>query len=129
MLRRMEGDAVTIAMEQDGRVNITCGSTEYRIPVQDAAQYPRMEIPIPEDAVTVTGIPALVKRSAFAVATDDSRPVLKCVCLTFNAEGLQAACTDGFRVAAARGESKNSADVRFLIPAHSMQRLARIVSN
>ena len=129
MLRRLDGETVSISREQDGRLSITCGSAEYLVPVQDTAQYPRTEIPFPEDTVTVTGIPALVKRAAFAVSTDESRPTMKCVCLTFNAEGLHAAGTDGFRIASAKGESKASADVRLLIPAHSMERLAQIVSN
>ena len=129
MLRKLDGETVVISKEQDGRLSVTCGSAEYLVPVQDTAQYPRTEIPFPEDTVTVTGIPALVKRAAFAVSEDESRPVMKCVRLTFNAEGLNAACTDGFRVASARGESKNPADVQLLIPAHSMERLAQIVSN
>ena len=68
MLRKLDGETVSISKDQDGRLSISCGSADYIVPVHDAAQYPRTEIPFPEDTVTVTGIPALVKRAAFAVS-------------------------------------------------------------
>ena len=129
MLRRLAGDTVTIDHGEDGRLCMESGSAEYHLPVQDAGQCPRTEITLPEKTVRVSGIPALVKRAAFAAAVEENKPVMKCVYLTFSADSLKAFSTDGFRIASAKGESKGAADARLLIPARSLERLAQLVGN
>lgn len=103
MLRLLDGERVTFQMKS-GKLVVSSGNAEYAIPVMDAAQYPRMEIPCPAATVPVSGIPSLTKRTAFAVSEDTSRPMLKCVNLIFGADGLQAVSTDSFRIASAKGD-------------------------
>ncbi|MBQ9346837.1 MAG: hypothetical protein IJT94_05770 [Oscillibacter sp.] len=132
MVRRMGGDTVTVSHDPDGRVCFKSGETEYRFPVMNDVQYPRTEIPFPEDTVSVTGIPALVKRAAFAVPATEKAAgtaTMKCVRLTFRSDGLRAVSTDGYRIASAKGESKSAADAQLLVPAHSLERLAQLVTN
>ena len=87
MLRLLDGERVTFQMK-NGKLVVSSGNAEYAIPVMDAAQYPRMEIPCPAATVPVSGIPSLTKRTAFAVSEDTTRPMLKCVNLIFGADGL-----------------------------------------
>lgn len=103
MLRLLDGERVTFQMK-NGKLVVSSGNAEYAIPVMDAAQYPRMEIPCPVATVPVSGIPSLTKRTAFAVSEDTARPMLKCVNLIFGADGLQAVSTDSFRIASAKGD-------------------------
>ena len=103
MLRLLDGECVTFQMK-NGKLIVSSGKAEYAIPVMDAAQYPRMEIPCPAATVPVSGIPSLTKRTAFAVSEDTARPMLKCVNLIFGADGLQAVSTDSFRIASAKGD-------------------------
>ena len=69
MLRLLDGERVTFQMKS-GKLVVSSGNAEYAIPVKDAAQYPRMEIPCPAATVPVSGIPSLTKRTAFAVSED-----------------------------------------------------------
>ncbi len=94
MLRLLDGERVTFQMKS-GKLVVSSGNAEYAIPVMDAEQYPRMEIPCPAATVPVSGIPSLTKRTAFAVSEDTTRPMLKCVNLIFGADGLQAVSTAG----------------------------------
>ena len=103
MLRLLDGERVTFQMKK-GKLVVSSGNAEYAIPVMDAAQYPRMEIPCPAATVPVSGIPSLTKRTAFAVSEDTARPMFKCVNLIFGADGLQAVSTDSFRIASAKGD-------------------------
>ena len=82
MLRLLDGERVTFQMK-NGKLVVSSGNAEYAIPVMDAEQYPRMEIPCPAATVPVSGIPSLTKRTAFAVSEDTTRPMLKCVNLIF----------------------------------------------
>ena len=128
MLRLLDGERVTFQMK-NGKLVVSSGNAEYAIPVMDAAQYPRMEIPCPAATVPVSGIPSLTKRTAFAVSEDTTRPMLKCVNLIFGADGLQAVSTDSFRIASAKGDRESRGNISFLIPAASLEKLAALVEN
>ena len=128
MLSLMEDEAVSIAGE--GCTLTVKGSTaSYVMTIPDRANYPRMEIPFPADTVPVTGIPAMAKRTVFAVAEDDSKPMMKCVHLMFTSDGLRAVGSDSYRIAVAKGDSKSTGAVSFLIPATSLNALAQLVTN
>ena len=128
MLRLLDGERVTFQMK-NGKLVVSSGNAEYAIPVMDAAQYPRMEIPCPAATVPVSGIPSLTKRTAFAVSEDTTRPMLKCVNLIFGADGLQAVSTDSFRIASAKGDRESRGNISFLVPAASLEKLAALVEN
>ena len=128
MLRLLDGERVTFQLKS-GKLVVSSGNAEYAIPVMDAAQYPRMEIPCPAATVPVSGIPSLTKRTAFAVSEDTTRPMLKCVNLIFGADGLQAVSTDSFRIASAKGDRESRGNISFLIPAASLEKLAALVDN
>ena len=128
MLRLLDGERVTFQMKS-GKLVVSSGNAEYAIPVMDAEQYPRMEIPCPAATVPVSGIPSLTKRTAFAVSEDTTRPMLKCVNLIFGADGLQAVSTDSFRIASAKGDRESRGNISFLVPAASLEKLAALVDN
>ncbi|MEG2679267.1 MAG: DNA polymerase III subunit beta [Oscillospiraceae bacterium] len=129
MLAVLGGDVVTLESDGSGMVTITCDSTSYNVSVLSARDYPRMEIPFPEDTVRVSGIPAMAKRTVFAVAEEGDKPLMKCVNLIFSSDGLHAVGSDGFRVVNAKGESKSAGSVSMLMPAQSLDQLARLLGN
>ena len=134
MLRRLGEDTVTFEQvdapnaSEGFSVSVKSGEAEYRIPAMNAGEYPRAEIPFLEDTVTVTGIPDMAKRTAFA-ALEKASDTLRCVFLRFDGGNLSAVSTDGQRIASAKGECKNPANVNLLIPASSLARLAQLVTN
>ena len=129
MLKLLDGDTVGIRQENGACVTVSGGNASYCVPVPDVGTYPRMEIPFPEDTVSVSGIPAMAKRTVFAVSTENSKPQMKCVHLIFTGDGLRAVGSDGYRIAAARGDRKATGSVNMLIPAASLDKLAQLVSN
>ena len=128
MLDLLEDEAISITGESH-KLTVKGKTASYVMAVQDAGDYPRMEIPFPEDTVPVTGIPAMARRTVFAVAEDDSKPMMKCVHLIFTADGLKAVGSDSYRIAVAKGDSKSTGAVSFLIPATSLNALAQLVTN
>ena len=129
MLKLLEGDSVSIRQESPGIISVTSGRATYSISALNADSYLRMEIPFPEDTVPVNGIPALAKRTCFAVSREENKPEMRCVHLVFSNNGLRAVGSDGYRIASAKGDSKAIGDVDMLIPATSLEKLAQLVSN
>lgn len=129
MLRHLDGDDVTITQTDDRRIEITGGKAFYGFTTLDYKTYPRMDIPFPGDTVTVSGIPTMAKRTVFAVSEEDGKPEMKCVHLVFDNDSLRAVSSDSFRIASAKGSSKSKATFDVLIPAPSLEKLSRLVTN
>ena len=127
MLRHLTGDRVTIEQKDNRRVEITCDEAFYGFSTLDAATYPRLELPFPEDTVMVKGLPVMAKRTVFAAAEESDKPQMKCVHLIFDNNGLRAVSSDSFRIAAAKGDSKSAGAVDMLIPAASLEKAARLM--
>lgn len=127
MLEKLASDTVTLEREPGKSVlHVSGGQAEYLVPIWERTSYPKLEIPFPEDTVKVSGIPGMAKRTVFAAAQDDSKPLMKCVNLKFTKDGLRAVVGNGSCIMTARGDEKSTGDVSFLIPALSLKKLARL---
>ena len=129
MLELLGGETVTLSGEDGKQAEIISENARYCIPVLPSKSFPRMEIPFPEDAVAVTGIPTMTRRTVFAASENEAKPLMRCVNLVFTSEGLKAVGCDGSRLAAAKGDSKSAASASMLIPASSLGKLSHLVSN
>ena len=129
MLSKLDGESVTLRVDENRRLELTCGEAFYGVSTLDSAKYPRLDIPFPEDTVAVTDIPSLSRRTVFAASETDEKPQMKCVHLIFSQDGLRAVSSDRFRIAAAKGKSKTAAQTDMLIPAASFEKLARLVGS
>ena len=129
MLGVLGGETVSIWGEDGRQAEITSGSCHYTIPVLSVSNYPRAEIPFPEDTVTVKNIPHMAARTIFAASENEGKPTMRCVKLVFTSDGLKAVSYDGSRLASAKGDSRGEASASLLIPAASLNKLARLVGN
>ncbi len=127
MLEKLTGDVVTLERIPGKLLLYLRGSgTEYLIPIWERNSYPKLEIPFPEDTVLVGGIPGMARRTVFAAAQDGNKPLMKCVNLKFTKDGLRAAVGNGSCIVAARGDDKSTGNISLLLPALSLEKLARM---
>lgn len=127
MLEKLSGERVRL--QRPVRKPVLCVVSElagYAVPVRERAAFPNLTFPFPEDTVQVRGIPSLVRRTAFATCQDPAKPLLRCVNLMFTKNGLRTAGSDGNCVVTARGDEKSVGSVNLLIPAGSLEKLARM---
>ncbi len=129
MLEKLPGETVELHRESRGLIlHLRSGDAEYAVFIFERGSYPKPEIPFPEDTVKVSGIPTLARRTVFAASTDSKaeRPLLKCVNLMFTRDGLRAAGSDGTCIVTASGDSKSAGNASLLLPALSLDKLARM---
>ncbi len=127
MLDKLPGDTVELERKPgQPQICVRGGKAEYQVPVSERNAYPKLQIPSPEDAVMVSGVPSMAKRTVFAAAEDNGKPVLKCVNLRFTQDGLRAAVGNGSCIVTAKGDEKSTGDTSLLIPALSLEKLARM---
>jgi DNA polymerase III subunit beta len=118
-------------------VQLSCPSSQAHIKGIDASEFP----PIPtvgqegETVATVKIEPDLLRevigQVAFAAATDESRPVLAGVLVTFADGELTMAATDGFRlsVRTAKLPVSTSQKLDVLVPARTLNEVARLAAD
>ena len=127
MLEKLRGGTVTLCHDLGSSVlHLSSGDAAYAVPAEKGDVFPHSEIPLPENLVPVSGIPDLLRRTMFAISGKCRQPLLKCVDLMFTAKGLHAAGSDGACIVSAVGDSKCTGGVELLVPAASLEKLARM---
>jgi len=115
---------------KDSKLDIKASDYSSTINGTEADDFPVM--PAIEDGKTIT-IPAqLFKRAlqqtAFAAATDESRPILTAVYLHSHEGNMHVAATDSHRLASKRLDAVEG-DISLLLPVSAMQDVLRIISD
>lgn len=126
ILAKMPEDVVDFAYMDNDRMRVRSGKTVFDLSALSGEMYPMPELPYPEDAVAVTGIPSLSKRAVFAAASDSANPAINCVKLTLGNDGLKADACNGMCLAEAQGDKDCKGQTSFLLPVSSLAMLASI---
>ncbi len=104
IIRRMPDDIITFSSDEKLMVHLSCGDADFDIMGLSAADYP--ELPDVEDDFSVSiqqkVLRAMIEETAFAVSTNESRPVHTGVLFEITDKGLTMVAVDGFRLAVRR---------------------------
>ena len=104
IIRRMPDDVVTFSSDEKQMVHLSCGDADFDILGLSAADYP--DLPEVEDEYSVSlqqkTLRAMIEETAFAVSTNESRPVHTGALFEITDQGLSMVAVDGFRLAIRR---------------------------
>lgn len=104
IIRRMPDDVVTFTADDRMMVHLSCGDADFDILGLSAADYP--DLPEVEDEYAVSiqqkVLRAMIEEVAFAVSTNESRPVHTGALFEITDAGLTMVAVDGFRLAIRR---------------------------
>ena len=104
IIRRMPDDVVTLSVDEKLMVHLSCGDADFDILGLSAADYP--DLPEVEDEYAVSlqqrTLRTMIEEVAFAVSTNESRPVHTGALFEITDAGLTMVAVDGFRLAIRR---------------------------
>ena len=104
IIRRMPDDIVTFTADDRHMVHLNCGDADFDILGLSARDYP--DLPFVEDEYSVSiqqkTLRAMIEETAFAVSTNESRPVHTGALFEIADMGLTVVAVDGFRLAMRR---------------------------
>ncbi len=142
IVSRLASDSpITLATEESGeQVQLTSLSGSYQMRGLPADDYP--ELPMVESGMTLklqpAGLVQALKGTLFASSADEAKQLLTGVHLRFNAKALEAAATDGHRLAVLQVEdaledaaaSSDDATEGFAVtlPARSLREVERLMA-
>lgn len=104
IIRKMPNDVVTISADERKMVHLHCGAADVDIPGLSPDDYP--ELPAVEDdqslSIQQKTLKTMIDQVAFAVSTNESRPIHTGVLFEVGEKDLTMVAVDGFRLAIRR---------------------------
>lgn len=108
-LKRLVNEQIRLTISNK-RLKVSYNDSEGFIQVYNADEFPSIE-QLKNDEyfeITQSNFKQLINKSSFAVATDDSRPILKGVLLEIENDKINAVALDGYRMAVVRKPIANT---------------------
>ena len=130
IIRKMPDDIIVFSADEKYMVHLSCGDASFDILGLSADDYP--ELPEVDDEYSVTlpqkTLKAMIGQTAFAVSTNESRPVHTGALFEISDAGLTMVSVDGFRLAL-RHEPLEKIDggaFRFVAPGSALKEVENI---
>lgn len=126
-----EGNEIEIRADETNQISVKSGKSQFLIMGLPKSDYPVLPL-FPEDkifSIPQTQLKAMLRRTSFAVSTDETRYVLNGVYLIAEEGELKLIATDGRRLAyTARKNIDKKASYRAIIPTKAVNEVGRILS-
>lgn len=131
MVRKLPDGDVSIDTDEKLVTHICCGLSESSLMGIDAGEYPDLPQVEGKAALKMSyeALRNIVKRTVFAVAVTDARPVLTGVLLAAANESVTAVAVDGFRLGLAREKllAGPAEPVQAIVPGKSMSEIGKLI--
>ena len=130
IIRRMPDDVVTFTADDKQLVHLSCGDANFDILGLSAADYP--DLPTVEDefsfAIQQKTLRAMIEETAFAVSTNESRPIHTGALFEVTEQDLTMVAVDGFRLAIRREpiEKVGGLSFSFVAPGNALNEVKNI---
>lgn len=119
-----------VLLEYDGKLlGVTSGSCRYDIPVLIARNYPKTNIPFPDDILKIKGICSLYSKTSASVSTDKNKPSLTGIHLDIYSDTVRAASCDTNRLSVTEVKCECGGKLSVTIPKQSFSYLAHAVND
>lgn len=134
LVNNLPNDSVTLTVDaRTQTLNVKCGTLNTDIKGISAEEFPPMPAPDMDTAIplNVANFKEMIQQVVFAASTEDTRPNLTGVHMTFEGDNLVMAATDGYRISISQNAvaQKPVQKLDALIPARALSELARVAVN
>lgn len=130
LVRNFSGGDVRLEVEGERRARIRWERSLFNIQGIPANQFPQIPVPS-ENAVAVSVSPDflrnVIRRTVFAVSTDETRPILTGVFMKIQNGQFLAVATDGFRIASNQVTTDGVEGIDMVVPGRSLAELVRLL--
>ena len=131
--KKLNNEEVELILDEEKRqLRISYTDSESYFQVLNAIEFPKLKTIDDGEYFSITqkNFKALVNKTVFAVALDDSRPILKGVLLEIVNNNVNAIALDGYRLALIRKPLiSSSCDSELIVPAKSLKEISNLLED
>jgi len=131
-VKKLTGEQIELYLSDKHQLKITYTDSEGFLQCMPPDDYPRIARVEAQHSFSIVEkeFKELISRSAFAVATDDTRPVLRGVLLEVDEYQITAVALDGFRIAMVKKPlESNAGKFSVIVPARSLFEISKLMSD
>lgn len=131
IIRRLNGEEVTISTDEKNAVTILCGSSEFTIMGQSGEDFPGLPEVEQNQAYTLkqNDLRNMIRQTIFSIAQDNAKPVLTGEFFEFNSDYFNIVSVDGYRISYRKNVLINSYDqTKVIVPGKTLSELNKILS-
>jgi DNA polymerase-3 subunit beta len=132
ILKELPGTDIEIEVDDRNSAAIRCGSSFYRIMGLPEEEFPRFPQADGKSLKIEQGVlRQMLRKTAYAVSTDETRYVLNGVYMAFKADKLTVVATDGRRLALVERELEvpKGAEAELILPTKAVTELQRLLTD
>lgn len=131
IIRKLPNDTIEIEIVNNSEIEIKCQKSITHLVYLNPTEYPTLPS-IEEDVVLSVSqktLKNMIKSTIFAVAQDDTRPILTGVLVEIKQDRLNMVALDGFRVALKSEEMSCKCDKESVIPGKTLNEVSKILKD
>lgn len=131
IIRKLPDSEIKIEIIENDTVQITCQKSVFNVVFMNAEEYPELpsidenkQIEIPQNILK-----NMIKSTSFAIAQDETRPILQGVLFKIKDKNLNLVALDGYRLAIKSEYIDNDLDMEVVIPGKTLNEVSRILED
>lgn len=131
-LKKLTNENIELELNEKNQLKIKYTDSETMVACYSSLEYPGFTKINSDEyfAMTKKDLKNLITKSVFAVALDDSRPILKGVLLELENSEIKAVALDGYRLALIKKPIiSTNISVSVIVPAKSLNEISRIIED
>lgn len=130
LIKKFKKDEISIVTEGD-KITLVNGRRKSELQLRKAEDYPAAPVVIEEKSFSIQGcdLKELIKKTSFAISTDDGRPILTGVLFEVNKGILNLVALDGYKVAHASKKIDSNVDLSVVVPGKGANEIAKALGD
>lgn len=130
-VKKLTNTQIELILNEKNQLTIRYDDSESVIQCYNPVEYPGFKKVESEEyfGITQKDFKTCVNKSIFAVALDDSRPILKGVLFDINNNVLNVVALDGYRLARVKKPIKSNITKSIVVPSRSLNELSKMIED
>lgn len=132
IIRELPGEEVDIVADGN-QITVTCSRASFKMMGMEKEQFPKIANLENEERVSLDAqaLQKMIKRTVYAVAKDETRPILSGILWEMGTDEISMVGTDGHRLArmAIRGNYEVKEKIEVIIPPKALNQVAKLIDN
>lgn len=131
IIRKVNGETVSISTDEKNIAVITSGSSEFKIMGQNGEEFPDLPEVEKTNAYRMlqNDLRNMIRQTIFSIAQDESKPVLTGELLELKEESMNIVSVDGYRISYRKGPiSGGDKNTSVIVPGKTLNEINKILS-
>lgn len=132
IIRRVNGETVTLESNDKNEIVITSGTSEFKIMGQNGDEFPAIPSVSKEVSYTVKqkDLRDMISQTIFSVSMDESKPTLTGELIEIKDKAMNIVAVDGYRISYRKAETEEAETAAsVIVPAKTLREITKILSS